>query len=361
MKHFGLTGKALFVLVATAIACAACGSSSGPSATPKITTPTSTAPTAPVTSPSETSPTQTSAPATSTALAPPPVPVTGAYLGAYVDPGTAGGTKGTAAETSVLPVFNQQIGKSVGIVHVYTPWREAAPIAEVSAISANGGIAMLDWGCGDADTSVAAGADDSTITAFAQALKTYGKPVFLRWFWEMNFLAGQAKNPDSPTNVRLNTCISSGGAAGYVAAWQHIWNVFQQVGATNVAFVWCPGLDGAAAPSMFYPGNQYVNWIAVDAYDRNHSGASAFSSLFSSFYQQWSPNGKPIMIGETGATSVDQVAYLQGMLAAMPSFPDIKAVVYFDAVGPAGNWTLAGAGLTEFSDLLNSPTFQPTF
>jgi beta-mannanase len=215
-------------------------------------------------------------------------------------------------------------------------------VADLAAITANGSIPLLDWGCADNGTQVASGADDEQITAYAQALKAFGKPVFLRWCWEMNLV-------ESHPEV--------GGPSGFVTAWVHIWTLFHQVGATNVSFVWCPALTGVD-PAPYYPGNPYVDWIGVDGYDR--SGTSTFADIFSAFYQQWAGHGKPMMVAETGSASADQADYLQSVGSGMPTLPQFKAIVYFDAGGPAANWQLQGSGLAAFGVLARDPYFNPT-
>ena len=123
-----------------------------------------------------------------------------------------------------------------------------------------------------------------------------------------------------------------------------------------MAFVWAPSVQKDA--TQYYPGDSYIDWIGVDGYDRKRHGTTAFSDVFSSFYQQWSVHAKPIMVAETGAMGADQAAYLQGIQTDLPSqFPNIKAVVYFDAGGSAGDWSLAGNGVTAFKNLVGSSYF----
>jgi hypothetical protein len=56
--------------------------------------------------------------------------------------------------------------------------------------------------------------------------------------------------------------------------------------------------------------------------------------LFGAFYAQWQGRGKPILIGQKGATTLDQAQYIQGMKSDLPSlYPDVKAVIYGDATG----------------------------
>jgi hypothetical protein len=329
-------GVAVGVLVVTA-----CGAGSSGRPAPSATPPSS----------ATASPTTAgSAPANPT-TAGPAVVATGAYLGAWVNPVKNQGRTSEAgsAELAQLPEFRAAIGGDVSILHVYSGWAKPAPVASLAAVAAAGAIPLLDWSCGPSDQSIAAGGADSVITTYARALADYGRPVFLRWFWEMDL---QSANQSSG-------CVGSAGASGYVAAWQHIWTIFHQLGVKNVSFVWCPGVEARTADlSGFYPGDQYVDWIGVDGYDRAHLGEAGFASVFGRFYAQWVTHRKPIMVAETGATSVDQASYLTGMARDLPiQFPEMKAVVYFDAVGPHGDWVLQGTGLSTFRQLASSPYF----
>lgn len=232
-------------------------------------------------------------------------------------------------------------GRPLAILHVYAPWRRPAPVGDLQTVSGNGSIPLLDWGCADNGAAVSTGVDDAQITAYAQALKSFGKPVFLRWCWEMNLAASHPM---------------VGGPTGFVSAWQHIWTIFHQAGATNVAFVWCPAVTGHD-PAAYYPGDSYVDWLGIDGYDR--SGSATFADLFSGYYQQWVDHGKPMMVGETGARAPSQVAFIESIAADMPTLPEFKAVVYFDAAGPAGSWQLQADGLRAFGTLARDPYFNP--
>ena len=281
--------------------------------------------------------------------APPGIPVTGAYLGAWVNPDrVTRGQQGNVGEpgsdeVAALPSFTATYGSSVAVYHVYAPFSDPLPTATLEAISAHNAVPLIDWSCAD-ENAVTAGAYDRTITDYAESLKAYGKPVFLRWYWEMNIV--------SP----MNKCGAATDPAGYVSAWRHLWHIFESVGASNVSFVWCPSSQAGA--SRWYPGNAYVNWIGVDGYDREGEGGAAVARVFGSFYREWSGAGKPLMIGETGAHAPEQAAFLQAIRTQLPTtYPDIKAVVYFDSAGPAGSWTLTGSGAAAFRALTQDPYF----
>jgi hypothetical protein len=277
----------------------------------------------------------------SSAGSPPAVPATGAYLGAWVHPVDTSGGSSFGIEDSALPSFQTSLGRPLGIVHVYAGWQQPAPVADLQTVAAAGSIPLLDWACGPSVGQVAAGDFDSQIEAYALALKSFGGPVFLRWCWEMNLVASHP-GIDSP--------------AQFVAAWTHVWTIFHQVGVTNVAFVWCPALSGAD-PAPYYPGAQYVDWIGVDGYDR--SGTATFASLFGAYVSQWQGQGKPLMVAETGASGSSQAAFVQSIGTDMPGLPSVKAVVYFDAVGPEADWRLVGTGLGAFGALARDPYFSP--
>ena len=280
----------------------------------------------------------------------PAVPSSGAYLGAWVNPSPTGGNGNTAmaqTEMQQIPTFDQTVGRTMGMYSVYTSFSNPPPSSLLQALHSYGATPFVSWACTDV-ASVTAGFDDSTVTAYAKDLKQFGYPVLLRWYWEMN---NQAAN-----NSFNAGCNGYSNATLYVTAWRHIWQLFQQAGASNVAFVWNP--SGGTDASSYYPGDQYVDWIAADGYDQSGNGTAAFAKVFGGFYSQWSPHNKPILIGETGAHAQDQAQFLQGVQGSLPTqFPDIKALVYWDATGSRGQWELQGSGLNAFKSLARSAYF----
>lgn len=283
-------------------------------------------------------------------LRPPAVPAHGAYLGAWVNPEKEpAGEAPASQELRQLPAFRRNVGRDVAILHVYAPFRAPAPVSSLARVTAAGAIPLLDWSCAP-PSAVVSGSLDPTITAYADALRSFGHPVLLRWFWEMNL---PRTHPRCPLEGRR-------GAAAFVAAWRHIHQLFAEAGASNVAFVWCPGISaGVPGMAQYYPGDRYVDWIAVDGYDRRRQGSTAFDAIFSKWYATWSHHGKPMMIAETGALQGSQAAYLDGVRSALPArFAHVKAFVYFDAPGPNGHWELDAAGHAAFASLASDPYFS---
>jgi hypothetical protein len=284
------------------------------------------------------------------------VPTYGVYLGA--DPNSSSGVN-TVDQAMLL---DKEIGRSLGIVSFYTPFATMPPVAQLRAVSAKGSIPMVSMHCGPADSVVAAGKYDSQLRSLANSYKAYGRPVLLRWFWEMNL----------PTSGQHSQClgpVSSTWSSGYVAAYRHIWAVFRAAGASNVSFVWCPsdahGTRGNANVNEFFPGTAYVDWIGADLYDKPIPHQQTFETQFGAFYRYWADPahgaGRPIMICETGAVSTGQVSWLGGIASAFElAFPQVHAIVYGDAKAGYDYRLVPGsAGMKEFVSIAHSVYFTP--
>jgi hypothetical protein len=284
------------------------------------------------------------------------------YLGAWVNPQHlfTHGVPGSQ-ELAQLPEFDSLAGRKMAILGVYAKWTEPAPLGTLNAIANQyGAIPLLSWNCGDTNANVAAGADDQLITAYAKALKQYSKPLFLRWYWEMNL----RHHPQ---------CVDS--ARSYIVAWRHIRTIFQAQHADNVAFVWCPSANRSKYATNFadyYPGNSYVDWIGGDAYSNPNQGSPSFPTLWKPFYDwaRMTDPAAPIMVAETGA-AVDasgsvkgqiQSTYLNSAVNAIANhgpMDAIQAFIYFDAPSPQGGWDLdGGEGFKAFRALGRAFTFR---
>ena len=259
--------------------------------------------------------------------------------------------------------FEKTTGRTLGIVSFYVDFGTLPPMADVDLVADQGSLPMINMKCGAPDTGITAGRYDGKLRAAATTLKKYGGPVLFRWFWEMNL----------PNVNGHPACLGNAGAPGYIAAWRHIWTIFHQVGAANVAFVWCPsaahGVKHRYDPT-FYPGNGYVNWIGADMYDRVKVRGT-FGQQFIAFYGHWRnySGGKPIILCETGANnSALQQLWLTQIADAMtkrlthvPGTPmkDLHGVVYWDGSGIFDYILQPGtAGEKEYATLAHEKYFS---
>lgn len=146
-------------------------------------------------------------------------------------------------------------------------------------IWANGNVPMITWEPltgtrtpADIEVRVAAGQYDPYVNAWAGRMKTfvsgpdgvYGnaddRRAYIRLGHEMNgdwYPWGAALGGNSP--------------ADYVAMWRRVVNAFRTLGldASHVQWVWCVNADdvGGHAAEAFYPGDAYVDWVALDGYN----------------------------------------------------------------------------------------------
>ncbi len=215
----------------------------------------------------------------------------------------------------------------------------------LTMIDQHGSIPMITWSPADwtggsqtnyTTAAIAGGADDAYIKSFAQQLKNFGKPVLLRTMHEMN------------ANWYPNWDLTHNSAANYVAAWRHMHDLFAQVGATNVLWVWCPNYwnpnwgAGEIDPNPAYPGDAYVDWIGFDVYNNANPNYASFAGLSDYAYSNLTGAhpSKPLMVPEFGATepTAAQVSagsskagwFTQTFADVQAKYPKIRALVYFN-------------------------------
>ena len=278
-----------------------------------------------------------------------PIPATGTYLGVRLDSTNVSGAGiPGAAEFAQLPAFNALMGRHMAFIPIFLGFGRTLPLASLTSADQLAGIPLVDLSCTEVN-AVTAGTNDAYLTALAGTIKSFGKPVFVRWYWEMN------KNDITHTS---QGCDAYGNGPGFISAWKHIWTVLHNAGAANVSLIWCPSANDASS-ATYYPGDIYVDWIAGDGFNRNKPNASTFDAVFGPWYAQWSAHPRPLMIGSTGAVAAVQVKYFSDIRTEFPvKYPKIKALNYFDAWGNNGDFTLQGAGLTAFKTMANTPYFM---
>jgi beta-mannanase len=314
-----------------------------------------------------------------------PVPLTGAYLG---DKGSTGDADVSALEELVgkqFAIYHDSFNDgynfpaslmlaSLSNYHNATPMYDLQDsyrtLAEINSDTINANDKRPNYTV----------SPDAFFKSWADGLKAYGKPIFLRLDHEMNgnwdpycFQTGQADCMDQDTGAQET-------AQEYVAAWQHVHNIFAAEGATNVSFVWCPNdIDvsgNAPAMSSYYPGDTYVDWTCFDAYNWSPPATwTAFSPLVTSTYNailQVAPT-KPMMIGEFNSglgtdPTGDQKGqwFIDAYHQIATNFPAIKAVVLFDVnMFPYGqniDWRVENntSTLQDFAQSIASPYFLST-
>ncbi|MFN2488281.1 MAG: glycoside hydrolase family 26 protein [Actinomycetota bacterium] len=240
-------------------------------------------------------------------LPPPSVPASGAYFGAYVNPDAAGGQ--TQQEVTG---FEAMIGRKLRVDHHYRSWDSSFDLHEPGEADegwdvSNGRIPMISQSESGSTTvgildAINSGAEDRRIIDRARRIRDFGHPLFYRLFWEMN------GDWNAYNETLASTPGTHDGTEKYVRAWRRVHSLFQQEGATNAAFVWCPNAKDKPQTSTnhwtnYYPGDAYVDWVCADGYNRaadNGSSWKSFADIFRGVYDDYPQ--KPFMVGETSST-----------------------------------------------------------
>lgn len=253
----------------------------------------------------------------------------------------------------------------------YIDWNTSFPSTDCDTANSYDGVPMLTWepwlNTTNTLDAISNGSYESYVTTFAQAAKNWGKLVYLRFGHEMN---GNWYPWDGNHNG------GSAGPAKYIAAWKRIHNIFASVGATNVKFVWCPNHQSYPNESWneaidYYPGNNYVDWIAFDGYNWGDGNRKTFDEIFSVIYSTFESYGKPLMIGEFSSTEDggNKANWIADAFTKIKSnYPEIKSFNWFNiekyeaSAGKTVNWKVDSSDKSKntFKDAIRDSYFLET-
>ena len=209
-------------------------------------------------------------------------------------------------------------------------------------------------------SDVLEGHHDSYIRSFAEEARDWGHPFFLRFNWEMNgtwFPWSEGVNGNRPGE--------------FVAAWRHVHDIFEQVGASNATWVWCPNIDPSRDfqdLSSLYPGDEYVDWTGLDGYNWGAGKAAwaSFDSLYRSTYDEITGTiapSKPLLIGEMGSSERggSKAEWITDALESIPtSYPKIRAMLWFDTFDDGMDWPIetSASAAGAFASAIQDPAYR---
>jgi beta-mannanase len=188
-----------------------------------------------------------------------------------------------------------QVGRAFSGQRIYQNMTSARiPTPDMEKVASRGGYIYLNINSffvrGGQSTcapwsDVATGSYDEQWTTIAQQIQAFGYLIHLGFHHEMS--ASSAHHP---------IC---GTPADYVHAYDHIHELFAQLGVTNVRWVWAPtaGSFKMGTAWRYLPTNFDI--VGVDGYSRNNTLLSP-SQIFALAHQFAQAHGKPLLIGEVG-------------------------------------------------------------
>jgi mannan endo-1,4-beta-mannosidase len=208
--------------------------------------------------------------------------------------------------------------------------------SKVIASWSHGALPIITWMSQSSNSSspdassytlanIANGHFDSYLLHYAGSILSLGMPVAIRFDHEMNgnwypWSAGFPANKGATGQPNL-----------YVQAWRHIWNLFDSVGANSeVIWLWAPIRVDKLTPGATtggakydtglaedYPGDQYVDWVGMSAYDYRPNEVFTFANTFSATITALhSLTSKPIFIAETGVAQASGTIDLNAQKAS---------------------------------------------
>jgi mannan endo-1,4-beta-mannosidase len=201
---------------------------------------------------------------------------------------------------------------------------------------------------------IISGEFDAYIKKWAEDAKAWGHPFFLRFAHEMN-------GPWQPWSEQKN-----GNQAGlFVKMWRHVHDIFSAAGVANVTWVWVPyAFDNQTnLLEALYPGDAYVDWVGMDAYNGTEGKWQTFTVDVQGCYKSLTSfTSKPIMIGEMASqeASGNKAAWISDAFAVqLPhNYPNIKAFIWFN-INKERDWRIesSSAAQNAFAAAIQSPVY----
>ncbi len=220
-----------------------------------------------------------------------------------------------------------KLGRRLDIVHWFTNWDNPYYPELVEAASQGGRLPLISWQPHNQSVAdIAAGRYDGYLREWARGAASAPGPVYVRPFPEMN-------GDWTPWN---------GDTATFRAAWRRVVDVFDEMGATNVRWVFSPNVTDeprteANKMERYYPGAAYVDVLALDGYNWGDSNVfypawRSFTEVFEQGYERIIAVGdQPVWIAEFASSDEggDKAQWVADMFAT-PGFERVEALVWFD-------------------------------
>jgi len=233
------------------------------------------------------------------------------YIGVY--------EQGTPFSYAGVNAFTTTTGVRPNILTYYSSWLEPFQANFAITASENGAEPLVQINpYGVRLSAIASGQYDSYLSDYAKAVRNYGRPVILSFGHEMN-------GHWYPWGYRHTS------PAVFVAAWQHIVDLFRALEVRNVAWLWTVNiidpLGGIPSPADWWPGNSYITWVGLDGY--YYEPTWTFASLFGpTIAAVRTLTHDPILVAETGA-AVDQPTKIADLFTGIHLY-GLLGFVWFD-------------------------------
>lgn len=218
-----------------------------------------------------------------------------------------------------IPVLESMLNNNhFEIVTIKQNWNDECRLSSFHPAAYS--IPMINWELPAINDSIwnaiSSGKCNDYLENFAAELRCYGKPVF------MNFSPGFDDHQPGQKNSPLQ----------FVNAYQHIYTFFNNLGISNLTWIWNPKSSDALA---YYPGTKFVDWVGVSCLNYGEAGKKdkyAFSDLYVPFRNKYGAFQKPFIITELGSVKENQQeAWLKDAFQTIKEkYHEVHAAVLYD-------------------------------
>lgn len=222
------------------------------------------------------------------------------------------------------PLFETLVGRKMDLQPIFVGWNDPFPGEYAPTVRDDNKTLVIFWEqYGVTLDQIVSGDTDAYITEFAHAARLYGGKIILAPLHEMN---GNWDPWDG--TAEGNT------PAKVVNAWRHIHDLFHD--AHNVQFAWA--VNNGSVPdtpenaiALYYPGDAYTDYVAVDGFNDGKPWRS-WSESFESTLKELSVYHKPIYIlSMSSAAGKAKAAWITDALTVeIPKHPEIVGWIWFN-------------------------------
>jgi endoglucanase len=227
-------------------------------------------------------------------------------------------------EASDLTEFESLVGKPVDIAAIFINWESDFPYEFAANLASTDKTLLIFWEQdGFPLTQIINGNSDAYIEKFATAVSNYRGRVIIAPLHEMNgdwVTWGGTVGSNTPIKV--------------VRTWQHIVKIFGDV--PNAKFAWT--VNNVSEPdtpinsiSNYYPGDEYVDYVAVDGFNFG-SPWQSFAEVFDESLAQLRTFHKPIYILSTATAEDSRKSdwITDTFTTQLPKHPEVVGLVWFN-------------------------------
>ncbi len=231
--------------------------------------------------------------------------------------------------------FKNKYGKKPFLVMAFVDWGNFVNEEVITDVYSSNCVLFVTWEPWYAGSKkgidydgLLSGKWDEHIKDFADKLKGINKTVFLRFAHEMN----GNWYPWSGSHL---------GKDKYKAVYRYVKNIFDEVGADNVKWVFSVNWEDVPKENnyfmLYYPGDDYVDFVGIDGYNwgntKTWSRWMSFKEIFETRYNEIvSHIKKPALISEFSSTSNggDKTVWIKKAMNNIKHMKSVKAFVLFD-------------------------------